>query len=112
MDKYYFIPKGIVAPIKVKSSSVDGLPSTTGIGGKEAQELEENEKYHESDEIVTEVTRERRRLNVEIEQTSEILAKQAENAEREQQIEDELKSINREFYCEWCDKQYKNVSEV
>lgn len=89
---------GIVAPIQLKG--VDSLS-----GGSTPQE-------DAADQAVSEVTKERRKLNIEIEQTNEMIAQKAENAEREQLIEEELKFIHREFYCECCDKQYKNVAEV
>ena len=87
-----------MAPIQLKG--VDSLS-----GGSTPQE-------DAADQAVSEVTKERRKLNIEIEQTNEMIAQKAENAEREQLIEDELKFIHREFYCECCDKQYKNVAEV
>jgi hypothetical protein len=90
---------GIVAPIQLK-----GVDSLSGSGSTPEEDA--------ADQAVSEVTKERRKLNIEIEQTSDMIAQKTENAEREQLIEDELKFIHREFYCECCDKQYKNVSEV
>jgi hypothetical protein len=91
---------GIVAPIQLKG--VDSLS-----GGRTSTPEEEA-----ADEAVSEVTKERRKLNIEIKQTNEMIAQKTEIAEREQLIEEELKFIHREFYCECCDKQYKNVAEV
>jgi hypothetical protein len=51
-------------------------------------------------------------LDIEIEQTQEIMQKKSDNAEWLENIESDLKAITREFYCEICDKQYKNVAEV
>jgi hypothetical protein len=65
-----------------------------------------------ADDAVGEVTKERRKLDIELEQTSDMLARKADNAERALFIESEIKFMHREFYCEWCDKQYKNVTEV
>ena len=87
---------GITAPIQVKASE-----SSIGLG-----------KQEEYDRVIQEVTRERRKLDVEVEQTADFLEKKEATAQREQLIEDDLKSIHREFYCNICDKQYKNVSEV
>ncbi len=99
LSRYYFfsIP-GIVAPIQLQSAE--------SLGGFE------RENNDDVDNTVGDATRERRKLDVELEQTSEMLLKKSLNAERELLIETELKQINREFYCEWCDKQYKSVSEV
>lgn len=88
--------KGITAPIQVKSAD-----SSIGLG-----------KQEEYDRAIQEVTRERRKNDIEIEQTEAIIEQRAANAQREQMIEAELKNIHREFYCDICDKQYKNVTEV
>lgn len=64
------------------------------------------------DEALAAVTRERKRLDVEIEQSEETKRRRVENAEREAALQSDLKCMNREFYCDICDKQYKNVTEV
>jgi hypothetical protein len=69
-------------------------------------------KQEEYDRVIQEVTRERRKNDIEVEQTAEVIEQRAANAQREQLIEEDLKNIHREFYCDICDKQYKNVAEV
>jgi hypothetical protein len=91
-----------VDPIQLKT--VDSLSGGSGSVNTEEEDT--------ADAAVGEVTKERRKLDIELEQTGAMLARKADNAERAQLIENELKLIHREFYCEWCDKQYKNVSEV
>ena len=51
-------------------------------------------------------------MDVEIDQTVDIILKKKEATERAELIENDLKIINQEFYCESCDKQYKNVAEM
>lgn len=51
-------------------------------------------------------------LEIEIEQTSSMLQTKQETAEKLIQIESDIKKMNEEFYCDICDKQYKNVAEV
>jgi hypothetical protein len=87
---------GIVAPITVQSAEVG-----QGLG-----------RSQEEDAALAAVTRERRRLDVEIEQSEETKRRRVENAEREAVLQSDLKCMNREFYCDICDKQYKNVTEV
>lgn len=87
---------GIVAPIKAKSADTN-----VGLG-----------KQDEYDKIIDETTKERKRLDIEIEQSQEVQRQRLENADREHALQTELKSINKEFYCDICDKQYKNVSEM
>jgi hypothetical protein len=87
---------GIAAPISASSSE-----GAVGLG-----------KQAEYDEAIVDATKERRRLDVEIDQTEEVKRRRTENASRETALETDLKQMNREFYCEICDKQYKNVSEV
>ena len=56
---------------------------------------------------------ERRKLDVEHqENTTDIRQQRNEEAKRQEILQDEIKNMNREFYCEVCDKQYKNVAEV
>lgn len=45
-------------------------------------------------------------------QTEEMRAAKLQTAQRLDQIDQDIKQMNREFYCEICDKQYKNVAEV
>ena len=56
---------------------------------------------------------ERRKLDVEHqENTTDIRQQRNEEAKRQEILQDEIKNMNRELYCEVCDKQYKNVAEV
>jgi hypothetical protein len=43
-------------------------------------------------------------LDVEIEQTRELVQKKMDNAERLESIESDVKSMNKEFYCDICEK--------
>jgi hypothetical protein len=69
-------------------------------------------RSQEENAALAAVTRERRRLDVEIDQSEETKRRRVENAEREAALQSDLKCMNREFYCDICDKQYKNVAEV
>jgi Zinc-finger double-stranded RNA-binding len=51
-------------------------------------------------------------MDIEIDQTVEIIQKKREAADRQECVENDLKRITQEFYCESCDKRYKNVSEM
>ena len=51
-------------------------------------------------------------LDIEIEQTDAMVQKKIETAVKWEKIESEVKAMNKEFFCDICDKQYKNVSEV
>ena len=87
---------GIIAPISAHSSE-----GAVGLG-----------KQVEYEEAIVDATKERRRLDVEVEQTEEVKRRRTENASRETALETDLKQMNREFFCEICDKQYKTVTEV
>lgn len=69
-------------------------------------------KKEEYDKVTSDATKERRRLDIEIDQTQEVKRQRTENAIREEVLVSDIKSMNREFYCDICDKQYKNVAEV
>lgn len=87
---------GIVDPIKATNTV-----NRVGLGVND-----------EIDKMADETTKCRKKLDVEIEQSQESISKKNENAERLEQIESNIKDMNKEFYCEICDKQYKTVSEV
>jgi hypothetical protein len=87
---------GITEPIKANSSE-----NNVGVG-----------KQQEYDNIVVEVTKDRKRMDIEIDQTSDVKRQRLENAEKESALNSDLKTMNKEFYCELCDKQYKNVQEM
>lgn len=88
--------QGIVEPIMAQASD-----SSIGLG-----------KQGEYDNLIAEATKDRRRLDVEIEQSSDVKRQRLENGDRLDALKSELKSINKEFYCDTCDKQYKNVKEM
>lgn len=88
--------KGITAPVEATTHT-----GHVGIG-----------KEQEYNTALDEVTRERRKLDVEIDQTAEVVQQRKENAERFDQIEADVKTMHKEFYCEVCSKQYINVQEV
>ncbi|CAM9734483.1 unnamed protein product, partial [Phaeothamnion confervicola] len=87
---------GITAPIEVKSTD-GGL----GLG-----------KQSEYDQQADEATRERRRLDVEIDMTDEMKAQRLEQAQKEAAAREDVREMHRGFYCELCDKQYKHVGEM
>jgi hypothetical protein len=88
--------KGIIAPIEATQHA-----GQVGIG-----------KDEEYNKILDEATRERKKLDVEIEQSEEVVQQRKDNAERSNQIEENVKNMHKEFFCEICNKQYINVHEV
>lgn len=89
--------QGISVPIKAKVAEMVGV----GIG-----------KDDEYDQAIQDVTRERRKLDVELEQTVQMMLKKSEQLDRITRIEADVKQMNREFYCDICVKQYKSVAEI
>lgn len=69
-------------------------------------------KNEEYDRVTADTTKERRKLDIEIEQTQEVKRQRTENAIREEVLDSNIKSMNKEFFCDICDKQYKNITEV
>jgi hypothetical protein len=57
-------------------------------------------------------TKERRKLDSEIEQTAMLVAKKKAHLQKEEELKATIQEQNREFYCEICDKQYKTVGEM
>lgn len=86
---------GIVEPLQLADASLG-----YGLG-----------KQEEYDTAATEATRERRKLEVEVEETEEVKKQRQAKHERAEQIKEDVKAMNRPFYCEMCDKQYANVGE-
>jgi predicted nuclease with TOPRIM domain len=86
---------GIVEPLQLADASLG-----YGLG-----------KAEEYDSAAVEATRERRKLDVEVEETEELRQQRQEKHERSEQLKEEIKTMNRSFYCETCDKQYVNVGE-
>lgn len=66
----------------------------------------------ESELNLPETSCERRKLDVEYQGEAVDVRQRDEEAKRQEALKDDIKSMNREFYCEVCDKQYKNVAEV
>ncbi|CAM9500835.1 unnamed protein product [Hapterophycus canaliculatus] len=69
-------------------------------------------KAAEDDRFTDEAARERKKLDSEVVETEEMKAKRLEKAKRQETIKEQVQEMNKEFYCETCDKQYKNVSEM
>jgi hypothetical protein len=65
--------------------------------------LEEDEQYTANVK--------RKYLETEVEVTPELAKKREENTEKLKSINEELKEINKTFYCDLCRKQYKYASE-
>lgn len=108
---------GIAEPVVLKQSD-------KGIG------LGKQEEY---DRIVVEATKERRKvriilhicrcffyfisfsycqMDIELEQSDQVKQDRAVAAVKIDETKLALKKMNREFYCDLCDKQYKNIAEV
>lgn len=87
---------GIITPI-----TVDYKVDTLGLGKKE-----EFDEWTSSDNI------KRKLLSQEIEETEDERIIRVENAKKLEEIKKNVVIINRPFYCEICDKQYKRSSEM
>ncbi|MBA0874553.1 hypothetical protein Goshw_018376, partial [Gossypium schwendimanii] len=68
-------------------------------------------KQEEDDFFTAEENIQRRKLDIEVEETEEHAKKREVLAEREQKIQTEVKEIRKVFYCELCNKQYKLAME-
>lgn len=68
-------------------------------------------KQEEDDYYTSEENIQRRKLEIEIEETEEQLKKREVMAEREHKIQNEVKEIRKVFYCDLCNKQYKLAME-
>ncbi|ESQ32188.1 hypothetical protein EUTSA_v10004695mg [Eutrema salsugineum] len=68
-------------------------------------------KQEEDDYFTAEENIQRKKLDIEIEETEEIAKKREVLAEREQKIQSDVKEIRKVFYCELCSKQYRTVME-
>ncbi|XP_030551710.1 G patch domain-containing protein 8 isoform X1 [Rhodamnia argentea] len=68
-------------------------------------------KQEEDDYYTSEENIQRRKLEIEIEETEEQLKKREVIAEREHKIQSEVKEIRKVFYCDLCNKQYKLAME-
>ncbi|PKA59656.1 SURP and G-patch domain-containing protein 1-like protein [Apostasia shenzhenica] len=68
-------------------------------------------KQEQDDFFTSEENVQRRKLDVELEETEELTKKREVIAEREQKIQTEVKEIKKVFYCNLCNKQYKLAME-
>ncbi|XP_020672365.1 G patch domain-containing protein 8 isoform X5 [Dendrobium catenatum] len=68
-------------------------------------------KQEQDDFFTAEENVQRRRLEVELEETEELAKKREVIAEREQKIQTEVKEIKKVFFCNLCNKQYKLAVE-
>ncbi|XP_061366229.1 uncharacterized protein LOC133309463 [Gastrolobium bilobum] len=68
-------------------------------------------KQEEDDFFTAEENIQRKKLDVELEETEEHVKKREVVAEREQKIQTEVKEIRKVFYCDLCNKQYKLAME-
>ncbi|XP_042474946.1 G patch domain-containing protein 8 [Macadamia integrifolia] len=87
--------QGIVEPIKAGMRD-----PKLGIG-----------KQEQDDFFTDEENVQRKKLDVELEETEENAKKREVIAEREQKIQTEVKEIRKVFYCDLCNKQYKLAME-
>jgi len=69
-------------------------------------------KGAEEDRMLEQVTKERRKMDIEREDTEDSLKKKAENAAHLDKIMSDVKKMNEVFFCEVCNKQYKNIAEM
>ncbi|OWZ07370.1 hypothetical protein PHMEG_00020243 [Phytophthora megakarya] len=88
--------QGIVEPIKMKENLV-----CLGLG-----------KAEEYDEVTLLATSERRKLDVEVQETAEQIAAREAKGAKEEQLKVEVKNMQSAFYCSDCRKQYKTVTEM
>ncbi|GJY38353.1 G patch domain-containing protein 8 [Tanacetum coccineum] len=68
-------------------------------------------KQEEDDFFTAEENIQRKKLDIELEETEEVAKKREVMADREIKIETEVKEIRKSFYCELCNKQYKLAVE-
>ncbi|XP_065175898.1 G patch domain-containing protein 8-like [Sycon ciliatum] len=61
--------------------------------------------------VAHDVTEKRRQLEIEKEDTPELIQRYMDNIEREQHIAESTADLRQTYYCESCDKQYKTYSE-
>ncbi|KAL6650267.1 hypothetical protein ACP70R_009192 [Stipagrostis hirtigluma subsp. patula] len=87
--------QGILEPIKA-----DIRDAKLGVG-----------KQEEDDFFTSEENVQRKKLNIELEETEEHVKKREVIAEREHKIRSEVKEIQKVFFCSLCNKQYKLAHE-
>lgn len=87
--------QGIVEPIRAGSRD-----AKLGVG-----------KQEEDDFYTKEENVQRKKLEVEIEETEEVAKKRETEAAKEERVRTEVKEILRPFFCSLCNKQYKTAME-
>ncbi|CAI5520667.1 unnamed protein product [Closterium sp. Naga37s-1] len=88
--------QGIVDPVRTEMRD-----ARLGLG------KQEEEEWYTAEENV-----QRKKLEIEVEETEEIAKKREEVAERVEKIRADVKEIQKVFLCELCNKQYKLASEM
>ncbi|CAI5975424.1 unnamed protein product [Closterium sp. NIES-65] len=88
--------QGIVDPVRTEMRD-----ARLGLG------KQEEEEWYTAEENV-----QRKKLEIEVEETEEVAKKREEVAERVEKIRADVKEIQRVFLCELCNKQYKLASEM
>ncbi|KAI3496496.1 hypothetical protein L1887_38860 [Cichorium endivia] len=68
-------------------------------------------KQEQDDFFTAEENIQRKKLDIELEETEETAKKREVMADREHKIQNEVKEIRKTFYCELCNKQYKLAVE-
>ncbi|KAF8647699.1 hypothetical protein HU200_065338 [Digitaria exilis] len=87
--------QGILEPIRA-----DMRDAKLGVG-----------KQEEDDFFTSEENVQRKKLNIELEETEEHIKKREVIAEREHKIRSEVQEIQKVFFCSLCNKQYKLAHE-
>ncbi|KAK3145341.1 hypothetical protein QOZ80_4AG0327560 [Eleusine coracana subsp. coracana] len=87
--------QGILEPIRA-----DMRDAKLGVG-----------KQEEDDFFTSEENVQRKKLNIELEETEEHIKKREVIAEREHKIRSEVEEIRKVFFCSLCNKQYKLAHE-
>ncbi|KAG6614091.1 G patch domain-containing protein 8 [Phytophthora cinnamomi] len=88
--------QGVVEPVKMKENLV-----CLGLG-----------KAEEYDQVTQLATSERRKLDVEVQETAAQAAEREARGARQEQLKAEVKSMQAAFYCADCRKQYATVTEM
>ncbi|CAI5746283.1 unnamed protein product [Peronospora destructor] len=88
--------QGIVEPINMKENLVH-----LGLG-----------KAEEYDKVTHLATSVRRKLDAEVQETVEQIASREAKGAKEEQLKEEVKTMQAAFYCSDCRKQYKSVTEM
>lgn len=68
-------------------------------------------KAREYDEVGKAATRDRKKLEVEVEETKEVRARRAREAAKETAVAVAVKEMTDSFYCEMCDQRYSKAAD-